>query len=272
MMGLYMTMSFLLHESPADLETLDAGSFASRGISELSMAMPTTVSSEKFRVPAAGKVVLRRTRLLKLLELSIDQYGATLISGRAGSGKTTLASDFVRFRKGSSWFSIDPADSDWSDFCRSIVAALFGESAYDIKLSTKAEPDRSEVSQFVANCFSLLRQGSQAGEQRMIVLDNVHHLFDSAWFTCFFTELITALDDNVRLLILCRSKPNAPLWRMRSKQMLNVIDENLLDFTDTEAKVLSLLHGMPEHVGSEARRRSFGRAGMLAKCLVDLTP
>jgi len=266
-----MTMSFLLRESPTNFESPELLGHSSAGdLKHWNSATPLMMSDEKFRVPAA-RDGLRRTRLLELLELSIDQYGATLISGRAGSGKTTLAADFVRSRGGRSWYSIGPADSDWNEFSRCFAASIFKDSSDQIEKSAKPEPDLSEVSHFVTECFAKLRQ-EQEQDQLIIVLDNVHHLFDAAWFTLFFTELIIALEDNVRLLILCRSKPNAPLWRMRSKQMLNVIDENLLDFTDSEARVLSLLRGLPEQAGSEARRRAFGRAERLAQYLDDLLP
>jgi len=267
-----MTMSFLLHESPAELEASEtpADTPLNDGQYKSSITSRTIINQDKFRVPAAGDG-LRRTRLLELLEKSIDQYGATLVSGRAGSGKTTLAADFVRSRKTRSWYSIGPADSDWSEFAGSFAASLFGGRSDEINVSEKLNPERSEISQFLGECFTMLRL-ERKDEPRVCVLDNVHHLFDASWFSAFFTEFVVALDGNIRLLILCRSKPSAPLWRMRSKQMLNVIEENLLDFTDSEARVLSLLRGIPEQVGAEARRRSFGRAARLVQYLHDFYP
>ena len=265
-------MSFLLRESPAEFESPELLRHSPAGdLKHWASVTRSMMTDEKFRVPAA-KDGLRRTRLLELLELSIDQYGATLISGRAGSGKTTLAADFIRSREGGrSWYSIGPADSDWNEFSRCFATSILKDHSEQLTISAKAEPDLSQVSHFITECFTKLREGQQ-DDQRIIVLDNVHHLFDAPWFTLFFTELIIALEDNVRLLILCRSKPNAPLWRMRSKQMLHVIDENLLDFTDSEARVLSLLRGLPEQAGSEARRRAFGRAERLAQYLDELLP
>jgi len=267
-----MTMSFLLHESPAEFEASESFDRAASDIGKYKVAAGTQVSvtEEKFRIPAAGNG-LRRTRLLDLLAKSIDQYGATLVSGRAGSGKTTLAADFLRSRRACSWYSIGPSDSDWSEFARCFATSLFDGRSDEIAVSTKLDPERSEVSQFIGDCYARLRREGNE-EPRVSVLDNVHHLFDAPWFSAFFTEFIVALDSNIRLLILCRSKPNATLWRMRSKQMLNVLDEHLLDFTDREARVLSLLRGIPEQVGSEARRRSFGRAARLVQHLDDFLP
>src|ERR1700730_13279276 len=66
-----------------------------------------------------------RPRLLKLLQENLTSYNATIINGRAGSGKTILAADFARHAgRGASWYTVDAADSDFRVFYEYLVASM----------------------------------------------------------------------------------------------------------------------------------------------------
>ena len=265
-----MTMSFLLHDSLSETESTEIGrpSGATSGKQRVSVSTPVSLIEEKFHIPGCEQV-LERERLFELLNRSVKQYGATLISGRAGTGKTVLAAGFARRQASASWFSIEPADSDWREFSSSFIASLFGPGKKIGKSSRESSPSEAEHAELLTKCFNKLGHRRFKGP-RLIVLDNVHHLFDVTWFSGFFRQLIMSLNGNVRLVMLCRSKPSAPLWRMRSKQMLNVIEENLLYFSESEAKELCRLRGLPEELGAAAYKRSFGRAANLTKQIDDL--
>ena len=198
----------------------------------------------------------------------MDQYGATLISGRAGTGKTALAADFARDRSNVSWFSVEPADIDWREFTAGYSASLFGKGRFRYAASADM-PDSVEISEYLTRCFAKFRTKRSAAP-RLIILDNVHHLFDARWFTYFFQQLITSIDESARLLMLCRSKPSAPLWRLRSKQMLNVIDENMLDLTPEEAVAVGRLRGISDERAHAALKRSYGRVGTFLKEIIDI--
>src|SRR5687767_6872718 len=71
----------------------------------------------KLRLPKGRKGVTR-TRLMELLDRSTRNHSGTLLVGRTGSGKTTLASDFARRFSSVGWYSIDAGDSDWTVFSR----------------------------------------------------------------------------------------------------------------------------------------------------------
>jgi ATP/maltotriose-dependent transcriptional regulator MalT len=70
----------------------------------------------------------------------------------------------------------------------------------------------------------------------LIVLDDIHHLFDAHWFGDFFNLLLYSLPAGSHLLMLCRSRPPGPVWRLRSKQMLDVLDERSLPLTCRKPK------------------------------------
>jgi len=79
---------------------------------------------EKIAIPVqSGRVP--RPRLLRLLENNLASYNATIINGRAGTGKTVLAEGFAR-RSGRavSWYKVDASDSDLRLFCEYLLASI----------------------------------------------------------------------------------------------------------------------------------------------------
>src|SRR4051794_29331072 len=113
-----MTMSFLLHDPLSEIESADITTAANSNCSIDGGAVGSrvTVIQEKLQIPELGKGVILRQRLLDLLDSSIEQYGATLISGRAGTGKTTLAAEYAGRARQTSWLTVEPADADWREF------------------------------------------------------------------------------------------------------------------------------------------------------------
>lgn len=262
-------MSFLLHDSLSDIESAEITGQVRVNVSKQGILDMTRVAifEEKLRIPDTGKTVAR-PRLLELLERSIAQYGATLISGRAGTGKTTLAADHARKNRNRSWYTIEPADSDWQQFSASFTASIFGPNGARAGRDSPGSNDAG-ISDYLTETFKRLGK-KRCKTPRLIVLDNVHHLFDAEWFAEFFRQLVVSLDENARLLMLCRSKPSAPLWRLRSKQMLNVIDENLLDLSEHEAEEIGRLHGATDEQVRAALKRSYGKVGTFLKLLEEL--
>ena len=257
-----MTMSFLLHDSLSEIESADLtpSSRINEGKASTSASSKVTIIEGKFRLPAVESIVSRK-RLIDLLAKSIEQYGATLVSGRAGTGKTTLAAEFALKQKKASWYTIEPADTDWREFSSAFLACLFDKQRPN---SATFGSDHSEActSNLLSYIFS--RMARQRVKPRLIVLDNVHHLFDAEWFSDFFKQLVISLDTNARLLMLCRSKPSAPLWRLRSKQMLNVIDETMLELTEQEAVEIGRTQGVSKEIALSALKHSYGRVGNFA--------
>ena len=231
---------------------------------------PFHTFAEKLRVPRFEGAI-ERPRLDDLLEKSCRQFGATVLSGRAGTGKTTVAAGFASRYREIAWYSVESADSDWNVFSHYINAALMKTRAFgldaDVSIFETENISRSEeVSRFVSELFSRQVTGSR-NSPLLIVLDDIQHLFDADWFNDFFTLMLHSLAPEVHLLMLCRSKPPMPLWRLRSKQRLNVIDEKLLAFSAEEAERLYREHGLTGDAAKNAHRASFGRASKLAAVL-----
>lgn len=221
------------------------------------------IFEEKLRVPKFEKLILR-PRLFELLEGSFNQFGATLISGRSGTGKTALATGFAQRYQEVSWYSVQTPESDWNIFSKYFAACISGSTA-----SLLHEPELPDGEQNLKQIAFLTEQiVAQSDEDdkskvRLIVLDSAHHLFDSDWFSTFFYSLVGALDRNTHLLMLCRGTPSLPLWRLRSKQVLRVLDEKVLNFNLEETRELIGAFGIPLNAADSIHGKSFGRVSRI---------
>lgn len=220
---------------------------------------------EKITVPAKVPRI-SRTRLLKLLDAHIASYNATIINGRAGTGKTTLAADFARHvGRSVAWYKVDAADSDLTTFCEYLSRTVKLQRASIVterllQLTETVESDRAEL---LAEAF-VFQLSENRAEPLLIIIEDLHLVYDADWLVPFFRRLLPLLPTDVHLLITCRSLPPAPLWRMRSKQMLRVVDEDELAFTLEEAIQLFETYGLGEEHARVAWDRTNGRATTIA--------
>lgn len=209
---------------------------------------------------------LTRPRLFKILEQSLGSGTSTILSGRAGTGKTALALDFARkCGRPVSWYKVDAPDAEIKIFFQYLIASIrkqrpaFGDPML-LPLLSNAGPQEVYL---LAEAFVYeLSEGDT--QPLLIVIDDLHQVCDSPWLVQFFRRLLPLLPAEVHMLITSRSMPPAPLWRMRSKQTLLVIDEETLAFTSTEALELFESHGLSGEHARIALDHTHGRAAALA--------
>jgi LuxR family maltose regulon positive regulatory protein len=208
---------------------------------------------------------LSRVRLLNMLHGSLSNCTSTIINGRAGTGKTLLAADFAR-RSGRrvSWYKVDAADGDLQVFFKYLCESVrrwrpgFGQQALASLVETATLEDIPVLAE--AFVYELLEQ---KGEPLLIVIDDLHLVYDAEWVVPFFRRLLPLLPVEAHMLITGRSLPPAPLWRMRSKQTLCVVEEPTLLFTELEAKRLFASYGLTEAQAGAALQQTRGRASTL---------
>lgn len=220
---------------------------------------------EKTAVPEQAQRV-SRPRLLDLLTSNLASYNATIINGRAGTGKTALAADFAR-RAGRavSWYKVDAADSDLRLFCEYLSTTVWLQrpSVDPERLLPLTETVESKRAELLAEAFVFqLEEGKS--DPLLIVIEDLHLVYDADWVVPLFRRLLPLLPTDVHVLITCRSLPPAPLWRLRSKQMLRVVDESELAFTLEEAIGLFESYGLSEEHARIGWRQTNGRAAAIA--------
>jgi LuxR family transcriptional regulator, maltose regulon positive regulatory protein len=208
---------------------------------------------------------LSRVRLLNMLHSSLANCTSTIVNGRAGTGKTMLATDFAR-RCGRrvSWYKVDAADGELQVFFKYLVESVrqwrpgFGQEA----LMKLVEAATLEDIPLLAEAF-VYELLEQKGEPLLIIVDDLHLVYDAEWVVPFFRRLLPLLPAEAHMLITGRSLPPAPLWRMRSKQTLCVIEEPTLLFTELETKRLFASYGLTDAQASAALKQTRGRASTL---------
>lgn len=269
-----MTMTFSLHESIEPNSAFDhIENFSSVKAASLGRAESGNYSSGRSAVPSPDGLI-ERPRLMNLLGRSKSQYPATLISGRAGTGKTSIAAAYARECSKVSWYSISSTDTEWSKFARGFSESLLGSDwndVYRVPNSRREEPvTQKEIARFLIRNFTPTSV-FPAGVPALIVLDDIHHIFDAAWFDEFFNLLIYSLPSDAHLLMLCRSRPPGPLMRLRSKQLLNLLDEKVITFDQSETDELFKTMGLAHEYARLANQECFGRVAKLIAFADDVS-
>jgi len=221
------------------------------------------VIPEKITPPAELPRVSRE-RLLLTLEESLEGCNSTIISARAGTGKTMLVNDFARrTARRVAWYKLDAPDSKLSVFlrhlCASVAAARPGFGAQTLaRLGGEVGTDDVPLA-----VEYLVYELLQSGEPLLVVIDDLHLVYDAEWMVPFFRRLLPLLPREVHVMLLGRSLPPTPLWRMRSKQTLCVLDEASLAFTLAEARGLYASYGLAAERAALALQETRGRAETL---------
>jgi len=227
---------------------------------------------EKITVPSPIACV-PRPRLHALLEQSVLSCTSTIITGRAGSGKTTLSTDFAeKSGRNVAWYKVDAPESNLPIFFQYLISSIGfqrpGFGVYSLLPVLRAEPGRHQIP-LLAELFVFELERHSAAPL-LIVIEDLHLVCDADWVDMFFGRLLPLLPSDVHLLITSRTIPPAPLWRMRSKQTLSVIDEDILAFTRDEAIALFQRNGLTPEQANIALDRSRGRAAALSSLAATL--
>lgn len=210
---------------------------------------------------------LVRDRLVTTIESSVNTGLATFIVGRAGTGKTIAASDAATVVNGRvAWYAVDESDTELEHFANYLSETLgFPGGAPNNALLADRVADH-----FIGAFFE------RSDVPALLVVENLHFVYDTPWFGPFITRLLPLLPLNVHILFTTRALPTVPLWRLRSKQTLTVVDEAALAFTEDEAIQLFARHGLSPTGACAGARLTHGRADRLdalARCLSrDLGP
>ncbi len=211
---------------------------------------------DKLQIPVEENF-FPRPHLDDLLHKSLNKIGALLINGRAGTGKTALAANFSKNYAETLWYRIEAADSDWEIFSGCLSKCL------DSKTEKFSNQSVASLTELIFNSSG----NPEIKQPRLIVLDDAHNIFDADWFDEFFTTALYSLPLDTHLLMLSRSKPSCPLWRLRSKQFLTVLDEKTLILDAVEIAAFCKKSNISVNETSKFSLDSSGRIGKLKTIL-----
>lgn len=200
-----------------------------------------------------------------MLGEGLDSCTSTIITGRAGTGKTLLATDFARAcGRRAAWYTVEAPDCELPVFFRYLTESVrrqrpgFGREA----LASFAGSRDSDDIPALAEAFIYELQEC-AGEPLLLVVDDLHLIYDAEWVVPFFRRLLPLLPTEAHVLIIGRSLPPTPVWRMRSKQTLCLVEEAALAFTTHEAEDLFTSYGLSGRDARRALEQTGGRAAAL---------
>jgi LuxR family maltose regulon positive regulatory protein len=190
----------------------------------------------KLYIPPVRPGLVSRPRLIERLNVGVHRK-LTLISAPAGSGKTTLVSEWVAGgARPVAWLSLDEGDNDLTRFLAHLVAALqtiapnIGQGVLSVLSSPQLSPTESILT-------LLLNEIVTVPDRIVLVLDD-YHVIDAKPVDDTLTFLLEHLPpppDGLHLVIATREDPQLPLARLRVRGQLTELREADLRFTPSEA-------------------------------------
>lgn len=214
--------------------------------------MDVPILQTKLYIPQADpRELIARPHLTQRLNEGLTRK-LTLISAPAGSGKTTLVSQWlshlqleslgqskIKNRKSKienprfAWLSLDEEDNDPVRFWTYLIAALdtvqTGIGASTLPLLHSPQPAPPEVA-----LIFLLNNLATLPTEVALVLDD-YHLIENVAIHEALTLLFDRLPPQIHLILLGRTDPPLPLARWRAKRQLTELRAERLRFTPDEA-------------------------------------
>jgi tetratricopeptide (TPR) repeat protein len=192
----------------------------------------------KLRPPDLRPSLIKRERLIERFSLNLD-LSASFVCAGPGWGKTTAAAEFLATTdRRAVWYDLDSSDADIALFFHYLVRAVrqvasdFGRSTLEmLRSGARTRPDQ------LADLF-LYELSEAVGQELIIVLDNLHHVFTAEWSATVLYRILQLLPENIHVMMLARMAPTFTFSRMRSKQSMDQLDDGALAFTRSEATEL----------------------------------
>ncbi|WP_025027934.1 LuxR C-terminal-related transcriptional regulator [Caldalkalibacillus mannanilyticus] len=191
--------------------------------------MKIPILSTKLYIAPTRSVIVSRPRLIERLNKDLHRK-LTLISASAGSGKTTLVSQWIaECEHPVAWLSLDQGDNDPARFLTYFVAALQTiEENTGVNLTGMLQsPQPPSIESIIT---SLLNELSMIPYHFFLVLDD-YHVINAEPVHHALTFLLEHMPLRMHLVIVTREDPPLPLARLRVRDQLNELRMSDLRFT-----------------------------------------
>ena len=174
--------------------------------------------STKLFAPPLRPNRVSRPRLFEWTNSGLDK-ALTLISAPAGYGKTTLASSWVHeLKTPSTWLSLDEGDNDPNRFLQNIIAALqkivptIQPAWLNLLKGTHPVPYNTLLN-------ILINEVAAHGAPLVLILDDFHVIQAQAILD-MLDFLLEHRPPHLHLLLISRTDPPLPLFRLRARDQL----------------------------------------------------
>ncbi len=209
----------------------------------------TALLATKMYIPPLQATMVRRARLLQLLELG-QQRRLTLVAAGAGFGKTTLLSEWAAAAaQPVAWVALDVGDNDVGRFLAYCIAAW---QTLDPRLGiTTLAMLRSPQPPATEALLTILANELVAAQPAplTLILDDYSAITAPAVHEAV-AWLLDHLPPTLRFIITTRADPPLPLGRWRARGQLAEIRADDLRFTPAEtATFLVEMMGLPLAAG-----------------------
>ncbi len=174
----------------------------------------------KYCVPAQRANQVLRPRLIARMEESLRPPGRlTLISARAGSGKTTLVSEWLHQQgRPFSWLSLDPNDNDAWRFFNYLVEAL-QQVKIPVQDARAGDWEQPALPPVEIPMTELINSITASSLSFILVLDD-YHLIQNDWIHNAIGFLIEHQPAEMHLVLTSRVDPPLPLAQLRARGVL----------------------------------------------------
>src|SRR4051812_41394575 len=187
-----------------------SGEDSAFSVTPIPVARSMTQRASKFTTPPPPAFYVGRPRLETRLNAAATTR-LTVVSGRAGSGKTALVSSWISTidERDRSWVTLDEDDNDAPTFCANVETAV----GY------------------------LTRDARAAWRDRYLVLDDAH-LITAPDARRSLSETVAIAPPYVHVIVACRGQLPLSLWRVRTAGELVEIGDDDLRFDIAEAAAI----------------------------------
>lgn len=206
--------------------------------------------ASKLCPPRLHSSLIVRERLLTRLDHGLE-YRLTLLCAPAGSGKTTLARQWITHSQlpPVAWISLDGGDNDPVRFWRYLMTACqvfrtdLAQSALTQLQATWQPPFEQAQTKIALTTF--LNALAAYQRQGIIVLDD-YHLITNPWLHETLTFFLDYLPANIHILLITRHDPPFSLARLWARNELYELRSNALRFSQEETTAfLQQTHTIP---------------------------
>jgi len=195
------------------------------------------LSSKIQAPPLRSDLVARPLHLQKLEKILDPQVKVALILAPAGSGKTTLVSDWASAHPNEiMWFSVDETEDPPHLFWQYLIAAI---QVIIPRFKNPLEFTNSGLSEIDVHNGLVNLINTIAGYKKnfVVVLEDLHNISDYATLSELLF-LIENLPKNLSMIITSRQEPTWHLLKLRAKNSLIEIQAQELAFSNSEASEL----------------------------------